>query len=88
MKRKMRLIPLFYALFLIGGDCLGIGETADNHARILKAASSDPVPLNVYNWEDYIDTGLLDEFAASRTTKRASSPSSRKRCWKKASTSR
>ena len=50
----MRLIPLFYALFLIGGDCLGIGETADNHARILKAASSDPVPLNVYNWEDYI----------------------------------
>lgn len=54
MKKKMRLIPLFYALFLIGGDCLGIGETADNHARILKAASSDPVPLNVYNWEDYI----------------------------------
>ena len=54
MKNKLRLLPLGLALVLLGGNLLPVSEEANHHARILRAASSEPIELNVYNWEDYI----------------------------------
>lgn len=53
-RKKLRLLPFALALTFMGGNCLPLEQEADRHARLLRAQASDPVVLNVYNWEDYI----------------------------------
>ncbi len=53
-RRKAKYVPMALALLLLGANALPLEEAANSHATLLRARSSEPVVLNVYNWEDYI----------------------------------
>ena len=53
-RKKLKCIPFALALLLLGANVFPLEEAADRNARILHAKESDPIVLNVYNWDDYI----------------------------------
>lgn len=72
MKNSMRLGLLSISLTLLLGACGGgAGQTGNGQssAAVAQKGGSEERVVNVYNWSDYIDPGVLKDFEAKTNIK-------------------